>query len=126
MSRLAAAPTPALELLLAAISALTILALLGYLALLGWRSQSPRPPEITVTLGDARALATGWLVPFEAFNVGDQPVGQLTVELVAGDERAETVIDFLAAHSSVRGGFFVTSDPGSAPPQGRALGFIEP
>ena len=121
-----AARIPMLELALAIVSALTILALLAYLALLGWRGQSPSPPEITVSLGAAQPLATGWLVPFEVANTGDQPVSQLTVELTAAEQRGETVIDFLAAHSSVRGGFFLTDDPGTAQLQGRALGFVEP
>jgi len=115
-----------LELALAIVSALTILALLAYLALLGWRGQSPRPPEITVNLGTAQPLASGWLVPFEVINGGDRPVSQLTIELTAGEQRGETVIDFVAAHSTVRGGFFVADDQGHAPLQGRALGFVEP
>ena len=87
---------------------------------------SPRPPEITVSLGTAQPLTSGWLIPFEVANGGDQPVSQLTVELTGGEQRGETAIDFLAAHSSVRGGFFLARDPGPAPLQGRALGFVEP
>ena len=55
-----------------------------------------------------------------------RPVSQLTIDLTAGEQRGETVIDFVAAHSTVRGGFFVADDPGHAPLQGRALGFVEP
>jgi uncharacterized protein (TIGR02588 family) len=126
VSRPSQSRIPLIELVLAMVSALTIAALLGYLALQEWRNQSPRPPEITVSLGSAQALSTGWLVPFEAANVGDLPVSQLTLELTAGEERAETLVDFLAARSSVQGGFFLSSDPGTLPLQGRALGFVEP
>lgn len=121
-----AAPTPWLELLLAMVSAAVILALVAYLALLGWRGSSDRPPEIAVVLDGPRSSGTGWLVPFEASNRGDRPAGQLTLELTAGDERAETTVDFLAAHSSIRGGFFLSGDPGASPLKARALGFVEP
>ncbi len=126
MSPRAAAPTPWLELLLALISAAVILTLVGYLGFLGWQGRTPRPPEIAVELGGAQPLGTGWLVPFHASNLGDQPAGQITVELAAGDDRAETTVDFLAAHSSVRGGFFLPSDPGMAQMKARALGYLEP
>lgn len=126
MSRSPSAAIPLIELALAVVSALTIAALLGYLALQEWRSRSPRPPEITVSLGSAQALSSGWLIPFEAANLGDLPVSQLTLELTAGKERAETVVDFLAARSSAQGGFFLRGDPGTLPLQGRALGFVEP
>jgi uncharacterized protein (TIGR02588 family) len=125
VSRPSQSEIPVVELVLAIVSALTIAALLGYLALQEWRNQSPRPPEITVSLGSPQALSSGWLVPFEA-NVGDLPVSQLTVELTAGAERAETMVDFLAARSSVEGGFFLNSDPGTLSLRGRALGFVEP
>lgn len=108
------------------VSAAVILALVAYLALLGWRGSSDRPPEIAVVLDGPRSSGTGWLVPFEASNRGDRPAGQLTLELTAGDERAETTVDFLAAHSSIRGGFFLSGDPGASPLKARALGFVEP
>ena len=82
--------------------------------------------EIAVVLDGPRSSGTGWLVPFEASNRGDRPAGQLTLELTAGDERAETTVDFLAAHSSIRGGFFLSGDPGASPLKARALGFVEP
>lgn len=126
MSPRAAAPIPLLELLLALVSAVAILSLVAYLGFLGWQGRTPRPPEIAVELGGAQPLGSGWLVPFEASNRGDQPAGQITVELTAGDDRAETTIDFLAAHSSVRGGFFLPSDRGVAQMRARALGYLEP
>ncbi|MFO1049344.1 MAG: hypothetical protein U1E52_15795 [Geminicoccaceae bacterium] len=126
MSPRTAAPTPLLELLLALISAVAILSLVAYLGYLGWQGRTPRPPEIAVELGGAQPLGTGWLVPFEAANHGDQPAGQITVELTAGDDRAETTLDFLAAHSSARGGFFLPADPGLAQMKARALGYLEP
>jgi uncharacterized protein (TIGR02588 family) len=126
VSRPSQSEIPVVELVLAIVSALTIAALLGYLALQEWHNQSPRPPEITVSLGSPQALSSGWLVPLEAANVGDLPVSQLTVELTAGAERAETMVDFLAARSSVEGGFFLNSDPGTLSLRGRALGFVEP
>ncbi|MGD9511694.1 MAG: hypothetical protein AB7I59_19395 [Geminicoccaceae bacterium] len=126
MSRPTPPAIPLIELVLAAVSAATIALLLGYLGLQEWRSRSPRPPEITVRLGSAQPLSSGWLVPFAAGNVGDLPVSQLTVELTAGEERAETVIDFLAARSTAKGGFFLSGDPGTAPLHARALGFVEP
>ena len=126
MSGRPAAPTPWFELLLALVSAAVILALVAYLAWLGWRGSSDRSPEIAVVLDGPRSLGTGWLVPFEASNRGDRPAGQLTLELTAGDERAETTVDFLAAHSSIRGGFFLSGDPGASPLNARALGFVEP
>lgn len=121
-----AAPTPILELVLAGISAVLIAALVGYLLLLATRSGDPHPPDVSVRLSAPERLEHGWLVRFEAVNDGDEPAGQLRLELLAGDERAETVIDFLAAQSSATGGFFLARDPSGAPLEARPLGYVEP
>ncbi len=121
-----AAPTPILELVLAGISAVLIAALVGYLLLLATRTGDPHPPDVSVRLSAPERLEHGWLVRFEAVNDGDEPAGQLRLELLAGDERAETVIDFLAAQSSATGGFFLARDPSGAPLEARPLGYVEP
>ena len=107
------------------ISALLIAALVGYLVLLATRPSVP-PPDVRVRLAAPERLQHGWLVRFEAVNDGDEPASQLRLELVAGDERAETMIDFLAAQSSVAGGFFLTRDPTGGAPLARAVGYVEP
>lgn len=119
-------PTPLLELMLAGISAVLIASLVGYLVVLATRSGDPRPPDVSVRLTAPARLQHGWLVRFEAINDGDEPAGQLRLELVAGDERAETMIDFLAAQSSAAGGFFLTRDPTGAELAARPLGYVEP
>lgn len=121
-----ATPTPLLELVLAGISAVLIAALVGYLLLLATRTGDPHPPDVSVRLSAPERLEHGWLVRFEAVNDGDEPAGQLRLELTAGDERAETVIDFLAAQSSATGGFFLARDPTGAPLEARPLGYVEP
>lgn len=121
-----ATPTPLLELVLAGISAVLIAALVGYLLLLATRTGDPHPPDVSVRLSAPERLEHGWLVRFEAVNDGDEPAGQLRLELLAGDERAETVIDFLAAQSSATGGFFLARDPTGAPLEARPLGYVEP
>ena len=117
---------PILELVLAATSALLIAALVGYLLLLALGSTAPRPPDVAVRLAAPERLEHGWLVRFEAANDGDEPVSQLLLELVAGDQRAETLVDFLAARSSVAGGFFLTREPAGGAPLARAVGYVEP
>lgn len=124
--RAKAAPTPLLELVLAGISAVLIAALVGYLLVLATRTGDPHPPDVTVRLAAPERLRHGWLVRFEAINDGDEPAGQLRLELVAGGERAETMIDFLAAQSSATGGFFLARDPTGASLEARPLGYIEP
>ena len=119
-------PTPVLELVLAGISAVVIAALVGYLLLLAIQSGNPRPPDVVVRLAAPERLQHGWLVRFEVANDGDEPVGQLRLELMAGGERAETLVDFLAAQSTTAGGFFLTRDPAGAPLQARPLGYVEP
>lgn len=121
-----ATPTPLLELVLAGVSAVLIAALVGYLLLLATRTGDPHPPDVSVRLSAPERLEHGWLVRFEAVNDGDEPAGQLRLELLAGDERAETVIDFLAAQSSATGGFFLARDPTGAPLEARPLGYVEP
>lgn len=120
------APTPLLELVLAGISAVLIAALVGYLLVLATRTGDPHPPDVSVRLAAPERLRNGWLVRFEAINDGDEPAGQLRLELVAGDERAGTVIDFLAAQSSAAGGFFLTRDPTGASLAARPSGYVEP
>ena len=112
--------------MLAGISAALIASLVGYLLVLATRAGDPRPPDVTVRLAAPERLQHGWLVRFEAINDGDEPAGQLRLELVAGDERAETMIDFLAAQSSAAGGFFLTRDPTGAQLAARPLGYLEP
>jgi uncharacterized protein (TIGR02588 family) len=121
-----AAPTPLLELVLAAISAVLIAALIAYLLVLAARSADPHPPDVAVRLGTPERIQHGWLVRFEAANTGDEPISQLRVEMLAGEERAETVIDFLAARSITAGGFFLTRDPATTELRARPMGYVEP
>ena len=105
---------------------MVIAALVGYLLMLALQSSDLRPPDVTVRLAAPERLQHGWLVRFEVANDGDEPAGQLRLELTAGAERAETLIDFLAPQSTAAGGFFLTRDPVGATLQARPLGYVEP
>ena len=126
------APTPApaagmsrWELLVAALGLLVLVAILAVMAIetLGGPAA---PPDVTVRVEAPRRLTSGWLVPFEAHNAGDETAASVVLRATAASgEEVEATLDYVPGHSRRRGGFVFTK----AEPTGiaaRAIGWSEP
>ena len=90
-----------------------------------------RPPAVVVRAEPPVHVADGWLVRFEARNVGSETIADVRLQatLVRGSDVSETVeahFDFLPARSSRRGGVYFTRDPTAGVVSIRAVGYQEP
>ena len=107
--------TPALEWLLGGIGAAMLFVGVVFLVRDGLSSSDrPGPVEATVIEGVRAGAASN--VRFELHNAGDETLSNLrvTARLAEGDreiETASTVVDYLPARSTQRGGFFLRHDP---------------
>lgn len=119
-----------LEWVAAALGGLLVLAVLIFLL---WQGVGggDGPPDVTVSVARVTAQSDGFHVGFTARNDGASPAMALTVEGVlttpAGEvERLETVLDYLPASSSRRGGFIFAADPRLGRLELRAVSYQEP
>jgi uncharacterized protein (TIGR02588 family) len=107
--------TPALEWLLGAIGAALLLAAVALLVRDGL-NRTQRPGVVEARVLDVARAGTAFVVRFELRNSGDETLSNLrvTARLADGDsviETASTTIDYLPAHSTHAGGFYLRHDP---------------
>jgi uncharacterized protein (TIGR02588 family) len=117
------------ERVLAGVGALLVAGMLGYLgheAVSGDRS----PPALQVRLEEVRAQGGGgFLVRFSVHNAGGRAAAQVRVRAEAAGtaaEAAETVLDYVPAHSERGGGLLFREDPRARGLTLRAVGYAEP
>ena len=110
-------------------SAVSVLALIGFLAVQAVGNHGT-PPDVMVELAGVSRSAAGWLVQVEATNLGEQPAADVEVEGTlpgaGGEERRSVTFDYLPAGSTRRAGLYFTGDPRSRPLTLRAVGFRRP
>lgn len=125
-----ATTVPALEWATAALGGLLVLAVIGFLLWQGIGG-GDGPPRVSVSVAQVTAQPDGFHVGFVARNDGDATTMALTIEAAltpAGGqvERLDTVIDYLPARSTRRGGFVFASDPRQGRLELRAVSYQEP
>src|SRR5829696_5902592 len=106
---------PATEWIAALLGGAIALGFIGFIAYHGL-TDADTPPQIEVEARDVREAAGGYLVRLRAINRGGDTGAQVTVEgrLAQGGEEietAETVLDYVPAHSVREGGLFFRNDP---------------
>ena len=91
---------------------------LGFIGFITYRglNGADTPPRIEVEARDVREAAGLYLVRFRAINRGGETGAQVIVagRLAQGGaeiETAETVLDYVPAHSTREGGLFFRNDP---------------
>lgn len=89
------------------------------------------PPDIELALLDVRPASQGFLVQVEARNVGGSSAAALMIEgaLKSGDkdvETSEATFDYVAPHSSQKGGLFFQHDPRQHEVKLRVMGYQDP
>lgn len=89
-----------LEWIVFGLSAVLIVAVVGYLVRDGMRD-ADRPPDIRVTLGRAQESAHGFIVPVSVTNLGDQTAQAVELEVRCrdggGEQTAALTYDFIAS-----------------------------
>lgn len=87
------------------------------------------PPAIEVRLLKVHPTPYGFLAQVEAVNHGGEPVAQVVIEGVLGeDPKAETAtatFDYIPEGSSATGGLIFEDDPRARPLKLRATGFAD-
>lgn len=124
------AGTSRLEWGVAAVSALVVLAVVGFLLAEGL-GEPPTPPEVHVTATAVRPLAIGHLVEFEAANRGGTTAARVEVEGTlrrggATVETASATLDYVPEDGSRRGGLYFSADPRAHALELRATGYARP
>ena len=120
---------PRAEKIVGAVSAAVILAIMAFLAV-GALGNDGGPPDVVVEMRGVTQAGTGWLVEFEATNLGNTGATHLEIagEIPgpAGSERQSVVLDYLPPRSTRRGGLYFTGDPRTRPLTLRAVGYQSP
>ena len=122
--------TSAAEWIVAAVSSVLVLAVLGFLVYDG--VSAPRtPPVVVVEVDSIQTAGPGYLVLFRALNRGRATAAELLVEgeLEADSgkvESAETTIDYVPGGGTGRGGLYFTQDPRRLRLTLRAKGYRDP
>lgn len=103
------------EWVLAGISTLLVLAVIGFM---GYQAlvQPDTSPNISIQQDEIRPVASGYLVQFRARNTGHTTAQSLTVE---GELRSDTgkietsqaTLDYVPASATRKGGLFFRNDP---------------
>lgn len=89
------------------------------------------PPNVSFEIHEIHAIDGRYLVLLDVHNSGDLTAADLQVEVSLSDgqgntESATGSIDYLAAGSTRRMGFYFGTDPGLGELQFRALGYHKP
>lgn len=118
------------EWIAAIVSLLLVLAAIGYLLREGMRAPES-PPEVLLRVDTVIEQRRGFLVEYEARNLGRETAAAVRVEGTLGPdaavvERSESTLDFLPGESSRRGGLFFTRDPRQHGLRIRATGYELP
>lgn len=120
----------AVEWVLAGLSAVLVLAVIGALLYEGLRGAGS-PPEIVFEVDSVRVAPHGFLLEFQAVNSGESTAARLLIEgevsTEAGvTERSEVTIDYLPAKSRRRAWLFFETDPSQHHLEIRQKGFDSP
>lgn len=107
--------TSAVEWVVAALGALILVSMIGYMLFYGLTQQSG-PPRIVLEAGAVTESAGGYLVEFTARNEGPSTAAALHIkgQLMDGAEileEAEAQLDYVPEHSKREGGMFFDQDP---------------
>lgn len=107
--------TSAIEWLAAAVGALLLVGMIGYMTVLGFK-ETEGTPLITLTAVETIHRGDSYIVKFEVKNLGDQTASALVVRAVLTQneseiETSELTIDYLPSRSVQYGGFFLRHDP---------------
>jgi uncharacterized protein (TIGR02588 family) len=106
-----------------------VLALMGFLMVRALGNDGG-PPDIVVEMRGVTQAGTGWLVEFEALNLGHSGAAHLEIlgEMAgpAGSERQSVVLDYVPPRSTRRGGLWFSGDPRTRPLTLRAVGYQSP
>jgi len=118
------------EWIVAAMSAVLVLGMIGFLVY-DVVASPERPPDVTIEVDSIQQAGPGYLVLFRARNTGRTTAADLVVkgELEADTgsvEGSETTIDYVPAGGFQRGGLYFTRDPRRLKLRLRAQGYREP
>ena len=122
----AAANTPALEWLAAAIGLALIVLVAGVIGREAMTAETDQVPAIEVRMLRVLQVPTGYVVEFEAVNRSGATAAAVAIEGKAGEETSTATLDYVAGHASTEGGLFFSHDPRKGPLELRALGFQTP
>jgi uncharacterized protein (TIGR02588 family) len=119
-----------LEWVVFAVSAVIVIGCVAALAMSAVRS-GKEPPDVTVEVGVPSRGASGYRVPVEVRNDGDETAEGVTIEvaLVSGGEeveRGEFTLAFLPRKSRREGWVVFHRDPACCTLRARPLGFEKP
>ncbi|HEV7436558.1 MAG TPA: TIGR02588 family protein [Pseudorhizobium sp.] len=122
--------TPAIEWAVAALGAILLVAMLGYMVFFGL-SRPESPPQILVTYGDARQEPGGYALEFTASNKGGSTASQALIKgvLKRGSEtveEAEVTIDYIPQTSDRKGTLTFKQDPSHFELKVGVAGFADP
>jgi uncharacterized protein (TIGR02588 family) len=121
---------PPAEWIAALLGGTVALGTIGFIAYHGL-TDADTPPRIEVEARDVREAGDLYLVRFRAINRGGETGAQVMIEgrLAEGGqdiETAETVLDYVPAHSTREGGLFFRNDPRRHSLDLSAGGYAEP
>jgi uncharacterized protein (TIGR02588 family) len=122
--------TSTAEWIVAAVSALLVLGVIGFLVYDGMVSPQT-PPDVRVEVDSIQQAGPGFLVLLRARNEGHNTAADVIVEgELMGDsgpvETSETTIDYVPAGGQQRAGLYFTRDPRSLELRLRAHGYRDP
>ena len=122
--------TSTAEWIVAALSAVLVLGMIGFLMYDG--VASPRtPPDVTIEVDSIQQAGPGFLVIVRARNSGRKTAAGVVVEgeLMSDSgrvETSETTLDYVPAGGVQRAGLYFTRDPRRLKLRLKALGYREP
>lgn len=102
---------------------------LGTMGILAWdaATNGDKPPVLSVVLGSARAVGSGYEVPVTVRNTGGETAEAVRVEVVGTDgRRAELEFEFVPRGSSREGTVFIPNDPTREAVSARVVSFRKP
>lgn len=122
---------PLLEWITASIGLVLLLGVVGVILADALGRGHEAPPEIVVEPLAIRPVGAGWIVEFEARNIGRAPAAevQVTGRLSADKgepERRSASIDYLPGGGAAKGGLLFRSDPATAGVELLAEGYRQP
>jgi uncharacterized protein (TIGR02588 family) len=121
---------PVLEWAFATVGVIIVLGVLAFNIVQALHDRET-PPDIQVKAAEAIRTTQGYVLPIEAVNVGGESAAAL---MIAGQlrtpegevETSEVTFDYVAPHSSKKGGLFFEHDPSAYVLKLRVLGYQEP
>jgi uncharacterized protein (TIGR02588 family) len=122
--------TSTAEWIVAAVSALLVLGVIGFLVYEGVAAPKT-PPDVTIQIDSVQRAGPGFLVTFRARNSGRNTAADVIIEGELLDdsgrvESAETMIDYVPGGGQQHAGLYFTRDPRSLKLRLRAHGYRDP